>query len=65
MVSNQITGVRSTAPASFPRLPLLLIDKATDASREKLQSLCVIWGEKHGSHSQPTNKKKRSTIEKR
>ena len=53
MVSNQITGARSTAPASFPRLPLPLIDRATDAPREKLQSLCAIWGESHGPHSQP------------
>ena len=53
MVSNQIAGVYSTAPASFPRLPLPLIDRATDAPREKLQSLRAIWEERNGPHSQP------------
>ena len=56
MVSKQITGVRSTAPASILRLPLSLIDRAIDAPREKLQSLCAIWGERHGPHSQPKKK---------
>ena len=37
----------------FPRLPLPLIDRATDASRQKLQSLCVNSKERHGPHSQP------------
>ena len=34
-------------------LHLPLIDRATDAPREKLQSLCAIWRERHGPHSQP------------
>ena len=38
MVSNQITGVRSTAPISFARLPLPFIDRATDASRKNYKA---------------------------
>ena len=56
MVSNQITGVRYTAPASFPRLNLPVIDRATDAPRRKLQSLCAIWEKMHGPPL-PTKKK--------
>ena len=56
MVSNEITGVRSTASALFLRLPLPLIDRATDVPREKLQSLCAIWGERHDPYSQPEKK---------
>ena len=60
LVSNQITGVLSTAPVLFLRLPLPLIDRTTDAPREKLQSLCAIWGERHGP-ALTLNKKKKTT----
>ena len=39
MVSNQTTGMRSTAPASFLRQPLPLIDSATDAPRSIIEPI--------------------------
>ena len=53
---NQITGVRSTAPVLFPKLPLPLIDRATDV--EESFKACARSGERGMALTdfQPTKK---------